>query len=65
MFPRTAEVIDPKAEIRFTAGGGHWTATVPKSEFAASPVKELTLVLADRKNPPLLVTWKSPRGKSH
>ncbi|HSP42087.1 MAG TPA: protein-disulfide reductase DsbD domain-containing protein [Luteolibacter sp.] len=58
VFPLTPELIDPKAQIRFTAEGPKWIATVPKSEFAASPVKELTLVLTDRKNPPLQVTWK-------
>lgn len=60
VFPLTTEVIDPKAQIRFAAEGENWTATVPKNEFAASPVKELTLVLADRKNPPLQMTWTMP-----
>jgi thiol:disulfide interchange protein DsbD len=57
-FPLTTELVDPKAEIRFAYEDGTWTATVAKSEFAPSPVKELTLVLADRKNPPLQLSWK-------
>lgn len=65
VFPLTTEVIDPKTRIRFAPGGQNWTATVPKSEFAASPLKELTLVLADGKHPPLQVTWNPPSRKSH
>lgn len=61
IFPLTPEVIDPKAEIRFTEIDGVWTATVPKGEFAPSPVGELSLVIAGRDGEaPLEAAWKAP-----
>lgn len=60
IFPTTPEVIDPTATIQFKKTGAGWTAEVPKSEYAASPVRELTLVLAGKTGqPPLSLTWRS------
>jgi len=61
VFPLTPEVIDPKAEVRFTREEDIWTATVAKSAFAESPVKQLALVLAGRDaGTPLEVAWNAP-----
>lgn len=61
VFPATPEVIDPRAPIRFVKKDNIWTSEVPKSEFAASPVKQLTLVLAaNDKNDALELTWPTP-----
>ena len=60
-FPATPRVIDPAAPIRFARHGDLWTAEVRKSEFATSPVKRLTLVLAgDGGRPPVELTWNAP-----
>jgi len=59
VFPLTPDLLDPKAEIRFSRKVDGWTAAVPMSEFASSPVRELALVLADGKKPPLEVLWRA------
>ena len=51
-FPVTPQVVDPGAEIRFTADGDVWRAEVPKSEYFTSPPDEFTLVLAPKKPAP-------------
>jgi thiol:disulfide interchange protein DsbD len=58
VFPLTQDVIDPSAVIRFTAADGKWTAIAPKSGFATTPVKSLSLVLDDGNSTPLQVDWK-------
>jgi len=61
IFPATPDVIDPRVSIRFGKNGDVWTTEVPKSEYAASPVKRLTLVLApDKENQALELTWSVP-----
>jgi thiol:disulfide interchange protein DsbD len=61
VFPKTAEAIDPKAEIRFAKSGGAWTANVRKSEYATAALRELTLVLAGKGAPqPVEVSWRAP-----
>ena len=60
-FPATPDVIDPRKPILFVKAGGIWTAEVPKSEYAAKPVKQLTLVIAATKeNEALEFTWSAP-----
>jgi thiol:disulfide interchange protein DsbD len=60
VFPRTPDVIAPDAEIRFARSGDAWVATAAKSEFAKTPLKELTLVLATKDaGQPLEITWKA------
>ncbi len=60
-FPATPEVVDPRTPIRFVKTGEVWTTEVPKSEYAAGPVKLLTLVLAsDKENEALEFTWTAP-----
>jgi thiol:disulfide interchange protein DsbD len=60
-FPATPEVIDPRVPIRFKKQDGVWTTEVAKSEYARSPVKQLTLVLAAKKgNGALEVKWSAP-----
>ncbi len=60
VFPATPDVIDAGAEIRFTRQADSWTAEVPKSEYAAAKVSELTLVLAGKsEQAPISLTWKS------
>lgn len=46
-FPVTQDVIQVAAEIRFVSepATGHWSVTVPKSEYLRSPVEQLELVL--------------------
>ena len=61
VFPATPEVIDPAAEIQFAEHGGVWTAELPKSEYAATPVRQLTLVIsAGGGSGPVELTWKAP-----
>lgn len=60
ILPATPQVIDPAAKIQFTRSGVEWRAEVPKSEYAAGAVSELTLVLAPKTGqPPLSLTWKA------
>ncbi len=61
VFPATADLIDPVADIHFTRTGGSWTAEAALGAFAARPVKQLTLVLAGGALPkPLQMTWTAP-----
>lgn len=61
VFPATPRVIEPAAEIRFARHGNQWIANVRKSEFATSPVKQLTLVLAGKgASPPVELSWSAP-----
>ncbi len=58
VFPATPEIIDSAAVIRFVKQGAAWTAEVPKSEYAPTPVPRLTLVIAgDAKAGPIELTW--------
>jgi len=60
-FPATPDVIDPRAPIRFVKKDAAWTAEVPKNEYAASPVRQITLVLApNERNDALELTWTAP-----
>jgi thiol:disulfide interchange protein DsbD len=60
VFPATPQTIDAAAKIEFRKDGDHWTAEVPKSEYASTPVAALTLVLAGKTGqPPLSLTWKA------
>jgi thiol:disulfide interchange protein DsbD len=60
-FPATPDVVDPRVPVRFVKNGGAWTAKVSKSEYAASPVKALTLVIAATKTDDALeLTWNAP-----
>lgn len=59
VFPETPQAVDPAAAIEFTRDGDHWSARVPKNEYAAGPLKELTLVIAPQDgSAPVSVTWK-------
>ena len=69
-FPLTPGVVDSSAPIRFTQQSGTWQAEVPKSEYATSPLREFTLVLAARRSengagkgsgtaPPLELEWRA------
>lgn len=65
-FPATIEAIDPAAKFEFTRSGDHWTAEVPKNEYAAKAIRQLTLVLAGKdKQPPLALAWTADPAKSH
>jgi len=58
VFPATPEVIDARAEPRFTKSGDKWTAEAPLSEFAKKPLRKLTLVLTGGGlQSPLEITW--------
>jgi len=60
-FPATPDVIDPKFPVKMANRAGKWTAEVPKSEYAASPVRSLTLVLGPHKEEgPIELTWTKP-----
>ena len=60
-FPTTPDVVDPRVAIRFAKTEGRWTAEVPKSEYAAGPVKKFTLVLApDGRNEAWELSWTAP-----
>lgn len=60
VFPATPQTIDPAAKIEFKKVGDHWSAEVPKSEYASQPVTELTLVLAgNAAYRPISLTWKA------
>ena len=60
-FPATPDVVDPRVPIRFVKNGTSWTTEVPKSEYAASPVKQLTLVVAPGgENKVLELSWTAP-----
>lgn len=59
VFPATPQVVDPAAVIRFAKSGDSWTATVPKCGYAASPVRQLTLVLADGRGAAFELTWRA------
>jgi thiol:disulfide interchange protein DsbD len=61
VFPATPQVIDPAAPFRFTPKGAEWTAELPKSEYAGSPVKRLTLVFGGKgAEEPIELTWEVP-----
>ena len=61
VFPLTPDLIDPKTPIRFVKSGESWTATAALGEFAETPVKELTLVLATKgTGSPVEVAWRAP-----
>jgi hypothetical protein len=61
IFPVTADIIDPRAIIRFVKNGPTWSAHLPKSEHAPSPLKTLTIVISSNdKNPPMQLTWNAP-----
>jgi DsbC/DsbD-like thiol-disulfide interchange protein len=60
IFTATPQTIQPVAAIQFTRDGSDWTAEVPKCEYIAKPISELTLVLAGKSGqPPMSLTWKS------
>jgi thiol:disulfide interchange protein DsbD len=60
-FPANPDVIDPRVPIRFARNGGVWTTEVAKSEYAASPVRQLTLVLDPKEESDALeLTWTAP-----
>jgi DsbC/DsbD-like thiol-disulfide interchange protein len=60
IFPATPQVVDAAADFQFSKSGNRWTAEVPKNEYATSPVKELTLVLAGKGGTaPVSLTWKA------
>lgn len=59
-FPATPQTLDAGAPIEFTGKSGKWTATVPKSEYAEGPARELELVLAGGKlAAPVSVKWQA------
>lgn len=61
VFPATPQVVDAAAPIVFKKDGANWSAVVPKSEYAAEAIPELTLVFAGKSGqPPFSVTWKAP-----
>lgn len=60
VFPLTMQAIDSAAKFDFIARGDHWTAEVPKSEYATQPIRELTLVFAGKSGQdPVSLIWKS------
>lgn len=58
-FPATPNVIASAAKIDFKRSSEVMKAEVPKSEYAESPLKELTLVLAKPGLAPILIEWRS------
>ncbi|NJM36875.1 MAG: hypothetical protein HC845_02820 [Akkermansiaceae bacterium] len=61
IFPVTPETIADAAKFEFTKNGKIWSAEVPKSTYLTAPLKELTLVLAEKgKANPISLTWKAP-----
>lgn len=64
VFPATPQVVDAGAEYKFSKSGDRWTAEVAKSEYAGSPVEELTLVLAGKGGTaPVSLTWKGKKSE--
>lgn len=64
-FPATPQAVDTTAKFNFTNAEGKWTAEVPKSEYAAQAIQQLTLVLAGKaKQPPLELTWTAEPAKT-
>jgi DsbC/DsbD-like thiol-disulfide interchange protein len=60
VFPTTPETIAAGAKFQFTKDGKNWVTEVPKSEYLANPLQELTLVLAESKtSTPISLTWKT------
>ncbi|RYD42377.1 MAG: hypothetical protein EOP85_11320 [Verrucomicrobiaceae bacterium] len=60
VFPATPQVVDAAADFKFAKSGEGWTVEVPKNEYAKSPVKELTLVVAGKdSSAPVSLTWKA------
>jgi thiol:disulfide interchange protein DsbD len=60
-FPATPDMVDPRVPIRFKKQDGVWTTEVAKSEYARSPVRQLTLVLAAKEgNDALELKWTAP-----
>lgn len=60
VFPATPQAIDPAADIRFARNDAGWIAEVPKSEYAAGPLKQLTLVFSGKgADEPVELTWKA------
>lgn len=65
-FPATPQAIEPSANYSFVGDGQKWTATVAKSEYATTPLQQLTLVLGGKaKQLPLTLTWTAESAKSH
>jgi DsbC/DsbD-like thiol-disulfide interchange protein len=60
VFPETPQVVDAGAEIRFVKSGAGWSAIVAKSEYAASPVRKLSLVLAGGDGKAVRLQWQIP-----
>lgn len=59
VFPATLQAVDPAVPFVFRGGGTSWRAEVPRNEYAVSPVKELSLILAGKNGkPPFVVSWK-------
>ena len=61
VFPATPQVIDGTAKYEwvFSAGQQLWQTTLPKSDHAADPVKELALVFVGKSGQaPMRVNWK-------
>lgn len=65
-FPATVQAIEPAAKFSFVGDGQKWTATVAKSEYATTPLHDLSLVLVGKgTQPPLALTWTATPAKSH
>jgi DsbC/DsbD-like thiol-disulfide interchange protein len=61
VFPATPQTIAAAAKIEFKQVGAHWSAEVPKSEYAPQAVPQLTLVFAGKPPQlPLSLSWKAP-----
>ena len=60
-FPATPDMVDPRTPIRFLKTNERWTAEVTKSEYAASPVKMLSLVAGPfGRHEPIELSWTAP-----
>jgi len=56
VFPETEHAVDPAAKIVFAREGEAWKATVKKNEYAPTPLKKLSLIIAGA-GAPVRLTW--------
>lgn len=59
IFPATEQAVDHYKPFKFEKSGPTWSAKIGKNEYADGPIKELTIVIADKNSAPIEVSWKS------
>jgi hypothetical protein len=59
-FPLTAQVVDPARVMRFEASTGGWRTRIGRSEYASSPVMELSLLVVPADGVrPFELSWRA------